>query len=425
MPAPLPAELIDALVHGFEHGFPHLHLLVDLERTFAREDLVAALESLVRAFPVLGCRYQPAWWRDRWVPWEGDLADLVRIEEVEDLEAATQALVREPLDVLAQPPVRLTALAQGGRTRLVLSLHHMVADGGGVKAAGNVLAAALCGRTPDPRPDSQRSVLLAARALGLRDLPTLLVEAIREGTRPLWILAARRVARAEDAGPGDPAPRWRTVGLDGRGFGAACRAEGATINDGLVAAMARLAAARSASGPVCAGFTVDLRRFLPTRRGLVTNLHGVSLVMLPRVTAAAPRATLRAVSAIIGRQKERLPGLAYTLLPALLLAPLPHALLRVIGRPVLTSLERVLQRALAVTNIGPLDEALAPFGDQVRAASILGPFVHGLSVPVVTATGFGGALTLHVEATGSVAEAALDHLAEDLARALAELQEGS
>jgi NRPS condensation-like uncharacterized protein len=59
-------------------------------------------------------------------------------------------------------------------------------------------------------------------------------------------------------------------------------------------------------------------------------------------------------------------------------------------------------RALVLTNIGPMDRALNPFGDDALRASIVGPFVHGAETPVVTATGFRGALTLNVCASGNL-----------------------
>ena len=138
----------------------------------------------------------------------------------------------------------------------------------------------------------------------------------------------------------------------------------------------------------------------------------------PRVDADLPATTLQAVSDRIGEQKRRLPGLAYTLLPLVVIGWLPHGLLRRAGRVVLNNVLSSINRALAITNIGALDETLAPLGEEVEAASVIGPFVHGLPVPLVTATGFRRELTLHVEATGTLAEQALDDYAEELREVL-------
>lgn len=375
---------------------------------------------MIEVFPVLGCRYRASWWRDRWLPWQGDVAALVHVERVDDLEAATREQVARPFDHVTAPTWRLAALEHDRGSRLVISLHHMTGDGGGVKALANVVVSSLCGVEPSPEPTASRSMLAPARGLRLRDLPILALEFVREGLQPLSMLRVRKLRRAFPRGDGDPTPSWRTVALRGepaRAFVASCKALGATINDGLVAAVARMAAGRGEKGPVAAGYTVDLRRYLPPS-SRITNLHGVSLVVLPRRRVGDPTGTLQAISDRIGEQKRRLPGLAYTLLPLVAIGWLPHGLLRRVGRLVLNNVLSSINRALAVTNIGALDETLAPLGEDAVSASIVGPFVHGLPVPVITATGFRGELTLHVEATGTLAPEALDELAEELTDAL-------
>lgn len=418
----MPAQLTEVLLHGTERHFPHvhLHLCVDLARTFDRRQLEAAARQVIDTFPVLGCHYRPSWWRDRWLPWQGDVADLVHVEEVDDVDAATRSQIARRFDHVQALTWRLASLEHADGSRLIVSLHHMTGDGGGVKALASVLVASLCGVEPSPAPTASRSMLAPARALRLRDLPILALEFVREGLQPLSILRVRRL-RAFEGGDGSAEPAWRTVRLTGERAATwieGCKAAGATINDGLVAAVARLAARRADKGPVAAGYTIDLRRYLaPSSR--ITNLHGVSLVALPRERLTAPDDTLAAVHDRIGEQKRRLPGLAYTLLPLLLIGWLPHGLLRRVGRLVLNNVLGTLNRALAVTNIGALDETLEPLGHTATAASIVGPFVHGMPVPVMTATGFRGELTVHVQATGTLAPAALDELATELEETLA------
>jgi len=401
------------LLHGTERDFPHVHLhvCVDLDRVFARGALEEAVRRAIEAFPVLGCRYRASWWRDRWLPWEGDVAELVHVEQTDDVEAATRVQVARRFDHTTAPTWRLASLERDGGSRLIVSLHHMTGDGGGVKALANVVVSALCGVAPHPPTTMSRSMLAPAWSLRLRDLPVLALEFLREGLQPLSILRVRRL-RPLPRGGGDPEPDWRTV------TSAIHRTEGATINDGMVATVARLAAKLADRGPVAAGYTIDLRRYLPPS-SRITNLHGVALVVVPRDRLEDPEGALRAVAERIGVQKRRLPGLAYTLLPLLLIGWLPHGLLRRVGRLVLNTILGNLNRALAVTNIGSLDETLAPLGESATAASIVGPFVHGLPVPVITATGFRDELTFHVQATGALAPRALDELAGELEQGLA------
>ena len=426
---PLPAEMVEVVVHAMEHRHPHvhLHLVVDMGRRFDHPDLVRALHGLVEAFPVLGCRYQPGWWRDRWVRWEGDRGELCHVEETNDLEAATRSWVQRSIRYLEEPTVRVAFFTASTGGRLVLTLHHMVADGGGIKAAGAVFVSLLCGVEPNPPPSQDRSLMSVARSLGVRDIPILLREMLHEGLLPLSSMRVRRLDYGIPRGSGAPDPHWQPVRLTGdkaRHFVAATTGQGATINDALVATVARMAARRAKQGPVMVAYTVDLRRYLREKRAQVTNLAGVSMVVLGREVTRTTSASLRAVSVAIGEQKKRLTGVAYALLPGFTLGWLPHGLLRWSGQYVISQVLRRFDRTIAMTNIGALDECLAPLGDDAVEACIVGPFIHGIQVPLITVTGFRGELTLNVGATGIHDRQDLANFACELEGALRELSEG-
>jgi NRPS condensation-like uncharacterized protein len=424
---PLPAEMVEVVVHALERNHPHvhLHLLVELERTLTKEQLVNALHGLVAAFPVLGCHYRPHWWRDRWVPWGGDPATLCHVAQPNDIEAATAAWAARPMRYLEEPTVRLAFFersdGQGGR--LVLSLHHMTADGGGVKAAGGVLAALLCGVEPDPPATDDRALRNVIRSLRLRDVPVLLHEMALESVSPISMLRVRALDHSPPAGSGVPDPLWVPVRLTGTRaarFTNACKARGATINDGLVASVARMAARRGDRGPVMVAYTVDLRRYLRRSLAQVTNLAGVTMVVLERgVTGQADHA-VDAVVRVIGEQKQRLTGLAYALLPAFTVGWLPHGVVRRVGAMIIGQILQRFHRALAVTNIGSLDGVLAPFGDDATSASITGPFIHRNTAPIITVTGFRGDLTLQVASTHTHSLAELERFAAELEATLEE-----
>jgi NRPS condensation-like uncharacterized protein len=429
VPGPLPAEMVEVVVDALEcqHPHVHLHLLVDLERQFSHEQLVAGLRGLVRAFPVLGCRYEPHWWRDRWVPWEGDLASMCHVAHPDDVEDATRAWAARPMRYLEEPTVRLAFFDRGdGGGRLVLSLHHMTADGGGTKAAGSVLAALLCGVEPDPPASDDRALRNVIKSLRPRDLPVLLQEMVREGISPLSFLRVRELDHGTPAGDGRPEPQWVPLRLDQTRtarFVAACKARGATINDGLVSVVARMAARRGERGPVMVAYTVDLRRYLRWTKAQVTNLAGVTMVLLEREATASAAAAVEAVAQAIGHQKRRLTGLAYALLPAFTLSWMPHGLMRRVGAVIIGQILQRFQRSIALTNIGSLDEVLAPFGDDVSAACIVGPFVHNNRVPIVTITGFRGTLTLQMVSTHTHSEGQLTAFAGELDGLVEELVE--
>jgi NRPS condensation-like uncharacterized protein len=425
-PGHLPAEMVEVVVEALESAHPHvhLHLLVDLERRLSHEQLVEALHGLVRAFPVLGCRYQPHWWRDRWVPWEGDLASMCHVAHTVDVDAATRSWAARPMRYREEPTVRLAFFDRGdGGGRLVLSLHHMTADGGGTKAAGAVLAALLCGVEPDPPASDDRALRNIIKSLRLEDLPVLLQQMALESISPLSFLRVRELDHGAPEGDGRPDPLWIPLCLDRERtarFVAACKGRGATINDGLVAVVARMAAHRSERGPVMVAYTVDLRRYLRWTKAQVTNLAGVTMVLVERGATASATATLDAVVRAIGVQKRRLTGLAYALLPAFTVSWLPHSLMRRVGAAIIGQILKRFHRSIALTNIGSLDEVLAPFGDDVSGACIVGPFVHNNRVPIITITGFRGTLTLQVVSTHTHREEQLANFARELEALLEE-----
>ena len=416
--------MADAIINSLAWRHPHvdLHGVVDLDGELDPALLADSLGRLIQDFAVLGCCYEPGWWRDRWVPWHGQPSDLVTTTDAgKDLAGATRAQVARTFDTRTAPPIRLALLSHPGGCRLLVSAPHMVADGGGMKALLATLGAHMRGQPPALPPGQDRGLLQALRGVRARDLPRLGVELAREAIRPLSMLAVRRFTRTFAPGSGDPAPHWRTLRLESEAAGqfhAFCQQNNATINDGLVAATARLAARRADRGPVGVGYTIDLRRYLDPPLALVTNMHAVSQAVLPRAAMAGPARAVRAASDYIGEQKRKLIGLSYALLPSLGMGWLPHGLLRWTGRKFISSLLGTMTRVLAMTNVGPLDEALAPLGAQVRQASILGPFVHGLGIPTITATGFRGSLTLNVCASTTLAPGAVGAFTDELEQEL-------
>lgn len=407
------------------HPHVHLHVVLELRRALEREALVEALAATMGDFPVLACRYRPGWWRDRWVPAEVDPDTLVQLEPAGvDADEALYRHVERRFDHLAEPPVRLLQIEREQGARLVISINHMVADGAGCLTLANVLGAHLYGTEPRAPVGAARSHLAVLRGLRAKDLPLLALEVVREGLQPWSILRVPRRDRPIPIRDAPARPQWRTVDIQGERaarFSRWCKAHGATINDGLVAILARLGALRATHGPVAAGYTIDTRRYLARPRSLISNLLGVGMVVLPRRHLSTVTDTLRAVSARIGVQKRRLPGLAYNVLPSLSFGWLPHGLVRRVGDGAIHAILGYLSRSLAVTNIGPMDEYLAPWGDDVETASVLGPFVYGLAAPPVVATGFRGGFTLHICGGGEFAPGALDVFADEIEELMADL----
>ncbi|GAB2473028.1 WS/DGAT domain-containing protein [Xylanimonas ulmi] len=117
-------------------------------------EIAATLADRLADSPRWSCRVvRPPGLLPRWEPMAVDTAAHVRTLTLapgdgareDDVMAAAVRVLREPWDLKAAPPWRVTRLVTGtGRDAVVLSLHHVLTDGTGVLATG----AALLGMTP-------------------------------------------------------------------------------------------------------------------------------------------------------------------------------------------------------------------------------------------------------------------------------------
>ena len=313
--------------------------------------------------------------------------------------------------------------------RLVLTVVHDLADGAGVLAVTREFVSQLTGGgsiAGEGAMDRGYGQLL--RSLRLVDLPYLVIGGIAEAMTPLLVplLGPIRLRTAEPA-PAVPRPVFRTVSSgvgEGSPVRALCEEVGCTVNDVLLASLALLNASLSGSGRLGNFFTVNLRRHLADDAPRVSNLSGVDSVILPRdVAGSLPEAAV-AVARRTQRMKRRLVGFAFSAMPALTLMICPHAVVRGVaafwGR--YTSL--LLSRGLVVTNIGAMDRYVQALGENLVAASVLGPFGRGPLVPIITATGFRDRLTLQINAQSNLAEEDLERMANELSAILGGGEEG-
>jgi NRPS condensation-like uncharacterized protein len=409
----LRGELAEAIMSGIagDHPHMHLHVVLDLRRAFDREALDDAARAVQRAFPVLGSRHERRWWRDRWVALDEDPARRVHHDAIaeDELQRATEAWVARELDVETEAPWRALALTHDAGCRLIVTVHHFVGDGAGALAVANVFLAQLFEQPPRAPAGTDRSLGQIFRGLGLRDLPTVLAELWREAFKPAALIGTAPVRFAGGSGTG--APRWRTLSFDvgeTERFASACRQQDATVNDGLVATLARVKRGEGAGARVGVAYTIDTRRYLPEPVNVVTNLPAVELVALDADDLEHPATAIRAAARCTASQKRRLPGIAYNLLPFLTLWWMPHGAMRRVGALFIERLLGFVGRVMVLTNLGSLDDHLAPAGEDLLGAHVVGPFVGRVDVPVVTATGFRGTLTLAVGANGRLATSALE-----------------
>jgi NRPS condensation-like uncharacterized protein len=369
---------------------------------------------------VLGSRYEPGFFRDRWVPVEGPVSGAVHVVDAPaDLEAETLAWVRRPIEVTRARPIRVVSLGRQGGSRLILSLSHLAVDGAGMAAVAHVLGAHLQGVPPSLPVDRHRDAGHALGRLRWYHAPTLARELAAQIVQPLRILAAGRRERPYPADVAGEAG-FRHLAISVRDLDRLkTAARGASVNDLLIAALARAAARRSSHGPVSVLYTMDLRRYASSPRLTAANTSSILSVLVPRGALFDLPSAAAAVAALTRRHREGLAGPAFLLAPALLAAGAPHAWVRRL-LPALHPLviDVPFRRGLLLTNVGKIDDGIGVFGDAVEDLRVIGPSVTGVPIPLVVAFGFRGRLHLELFGPPGLSSGALAELEGEIREGL-------
>jgi NRPS condensation-like uncharacterized protein len=417
------AELTDVILHSSmdRYGDLGIHAVIDLRRRFSRADLERAAAAVVDAFPVMGCRYEPGLLRDRWRPVGEPIGDAVAIVDAPaDLEAETDRRTRA-FEHDRERPFRVAQLGRGEGARLVLGVSHLAVDGAGVAAVGHVFVTALTGRAPAVPVDRRRTIASTLEGLRPWHLPALARGVASTLASPVRAALAGPREQAYPSARG-PAPRSRHVVVSPDELArlkAKLAASGATINDALVAALARVGAGRSRRGPALVVYTMDLRRYGRGPRLSAANTSSILLALVPRRATGDLASAARAVAGITRKQQRHLAGPAFVLGAYALGAAAPHAIARRMTRllhPYLVDMP--LRRGLLVTNVGRVDAALESFGDDLEDVRMLGPTLAGVPAPAVVAYGFRGSLRLQILSAPGLAPEAAEELEREIREGL-------
>lgn len=418
-----PSEFVDASFFGGgpAMGRPTLHVTVDLDAPFPEDELRRAAGETERAFPILASRYQPRWWRDRWVPDRDGETSIEDIRIPGGLDEATLAITREVIEPERSRPWTIRQLRSADGTRLVISVLHQLTDAAGALAVVGEFAVRLNGGGGDPGWGSEpmpRGLGQMLRALAPRQWPALALEVARFALMPLQYLALGRPCQRWQTGlatGGRESYRTLTLAVgEGTPLRKRCRALGCTVNDALVALLAQVNGRLYRGGNVGNFFTVDLRRYLGDDRPRIANISGMDVVILPRESLDDFDAAAAVVSRGTDRRKRGFPGLPALLSNHASMWMLPHAVVRVAIRIWAVWACALIDRGLLVTNIGAIDRYLAPFGDRATAACLVGPWVPGFAVPILTATSFRGVLTVQINGFDGPCEAQMEAIEGEL-----------
>lgn len=397
-----------------------VHALIDLKRAFSRSDVVSAVDATVRDFPVLGCRYEPGFFRDRWVPAKEPVEQMVVREEDASIEAAITRWAKVPFDPTKDRPLRVVLLPKEQGSRLLVSLSHIAVDGAGMAAVGHVLGSHLYGRAPLWPVEKRRDIARAMDGLAWYHLPGLVSGTVYNMSQVAKVLVSARRERPYPT-EADGSPRTRTLVFSADEVRAilARSGGGLSINDVLVAAVARIVARRSDSGPVPVLYTMDLRRFSRSPHLSATNASTILSACLPREATRDLASCARATARVTARHKKSLIGPAFVLFPVALFGRSPHAFLRRMLPGMHTvAVDPSLERSIIFTNVGKLDRGLGPLAEDIESLRIVGPNIQGVKTPAIVAFGLHGRLHLQLFAPPGLAEDALGELEQDIRFAL-------
>jgi len=422
MPSGFIAQLPDAVAIGVGrgNGILQMAVVINLKRQWNFCQVAKAVRGLVTSYPILGCRYSMGFWRDRWLPClEFPIEQALKVEDgVTDVDERENFHVSSFIDPEKGWPVRFVLLNHSQNSRLLIIFPHLLGDGNAGLTVAQGLGAWLYSTGLPANIHMNRGILQLAKALGFRSIPTLAGELLREASKIFYMPFMGRWDQGFK----------RTENLSGRmnyhkvaikdsafkNFSACLKKHNATINDGLASIMAAIVNRRSNSSWTGTIYTVNLRRFLKDPGPIIGNMSGVNTLPLMIKPGTSMEDLIAMVAVRTGEHKNRLPGIAFGLLPLISFGWMPHGLLHAFYRTVFGKMIDWQSRRTAIfTNIGSMDSYLEPFGSDVITACMLGVFQRGLRVPVVMATGFRESLTVSVCSADDLSKENVAGLAAD------------
>ena len=346
---------------------PLIHAYLQFAGSIDEQTLIRAVTASIAYVPLLECVFSPDSFRPRWVCRGFTGADLVRVETIDlaDLDVKTNSILTRVLSVESEPPLRLTLLKAERGDRLCVVISHLVCDGAGFKQYLYLLSqlySNLCSGTTLPiAHPSIRSSRRLFRPMKAAERIHIFFSRYDGLTQPRNLRIPME---------GDPArPQIRTLSISSDRFTALkryARAQGATINDVLLTAYARVLARETGISAVSLPCPADLRKYLPASDSLsICNLT-TNYVVNVEIAADAPfLETLQAVSAQLSQQKASnaclksvvLVGLAFHLIP-------------------FRWMERLFPKLFAIpvtsyTNLGILEAERLCFGEASATGALL------------------------------------------------------
>ena len=411
---PVAFELMQYL-YGTVHE-PLIHAYLQFDGTIDGQTLIRAATASLAYVPLLECVFSPAPFRPRWISHGFTGADLVVEESVDakKLEERTTLVLTQVLSIETDPPLRLTLLHAASGDRLCVVMSHLVCDGAGLKQYLALLSDLYIRLFSGlALPPARQTIRSARRLFCHMRWPERL---------SLWFQqydSLRQPASLRVPFAGDPAcPQIRTRSLPPDSLAALkqyARAQGATINDVLLATYARALAKATGESHVSLPCPVDLRKYLGESDPLsICNLTTNYVVAVDIANNTPFVETLHAVSSQLSKQKASNACLKSVLLVEFVFQLIPLCLMK-----------RLFSRLFTIpvtsyTNLGVLDAQRLRFGAANATGGLLTGAIKYSPYFQISVSSFDQMLTLSCNLYGTAsdcltADAMLDSVVSELA----------
>ncbi len=408
MTTSLPMEFQDQVVRVFaENGATGLvHMVLDFEDSLDADIVSVATRRMLEAEPILGCRFvetaKGAEWRRR-----EDLGKNPEFRfhaDIENVDAATLELVGRPFQVDETPNFMVELFRHGAGDRLIISISHVIADGGAILEATTRFATLYSALVADP--DFRLPVNPASRdsfqwlkAFSVKNRLKIIWRDWGDIRRSLHRHLGLVRSHAEYQAAARNKPTYATLEVPSdrvREIDEISRARGLSRNDVLLAGFARAFATFVGSentGSVHIVMPSNLRRFMGAEaRPAICNLGGIANIFVEPDLGATFTETLDRIVREMARQRKAFIGAGNPIT------------MRVLDRMGLARKRRVIARMMekgmarplpaTFTNVGRLADRKMLFAEAAPNAAVL--LANPLSAPLmlVVAMGYKGKLAL-------------------------------
>jgi NRPS condensation-like uncharacterized protein len=378
-----------------------MHIELEFNSHLDIDRLSKALDLMLDAEPILGCRLVKRWWRPYWERLDAGSRDVLAIAGD---NRAYEYFKHSPIDPYIGPQIKACLLRTPDRDHLLFKLAHEVADASGFKQIVGTISSTYSmlardpGYRPEPNIDGDRSIWQVLRHVPWNAYPKILYNYYAVYTiLGLFPPASIHLPVVADED--------RTMEYINRSvhedllkkiieYG---RQRNATLNDVMVTVLLHSLAVASEwdhNSQLRLRLTIDLRRFIPGNNASgMCNLAGMEVINLGTDLNDDFDYALKRVSSFMRQRKAGWMGLHDYIGFAPLIMFLPHRVMTNVVTRLVESGKEIGNDALAVANSGIIKKKDVTFDIAPIKARIL-PSVDYPPHIVFTFSTYNGSLNI-------------------------------